>query len=127
MELTKTQYRVNERMEKAKLLKMNHHVIATAEVMDIHVRDYYAQLGKAFNNLILRHTRRAKNGFRNQPLNVQLEEISQDSITPEIKRIAGLDNPNHPHLGVAKELAEDTFYRIMDEYSPNLNWGDRII
>jgi len=43
-----------------------------------------------------------------------------NKIKPTIDRLARLNSPNNPHVGVAKELAEDTFYKIMEICKPIL-------
>jgi len=43
-------------------------------------------------------------------------DILSSASSLQLEKIADLNNPNHPHIGIAKELVEDAFYDIMDEY-----------
>ncbi|MDD5192663.1 MAG: hypothetical protein PHH54_04820 [Candidatus Nanoarchaeia archaeon] len=84
------------------------------------VRGYYHSLSEKFDDFVFMHIERATNGFRRLTLAEQLNELS--AIRPTIEKIADLDNPNHPHIGVARELAEETFYTIRDIYYPALKY-----
>jgi hypothetical protein len=89
--------------------------IFTAGLMHPHVKDYYEELSKKFNKVILRHWERANNGFKH--LTLEEKEKRLNKIKPTIDRLAQLNNPNHPHIGVARELSEDVFYEIMRAYN----------
>ncbi len=91
----------------------------TSSNLNIYVREYYQELDEKFKRLIFYHLERVRNGFRRKTYKTQLKEISL--IRPAIDKIAGLDNPDHPHIGIARELAEQTFYELQKIYSPALN------
>jgi len=92
--------------------------IFTANFMHSHISDYYKRLSKKFNKIIIGHRERVKNGFKYLPLKEKINKINK--IKPRLDRVAQLNNPNHPHIGVAKELAEEAFYEIVKIYSPIL-------
>lgn len=110
-----TPKQVEKTKNKLLIEKMEERSNAAAEVMNLFVSDYYRELSKKFDNVIIRHMERAKNGFKDLPLEEKLRRINK--IKPTIDRLARINNPDHPHIGVAKELIENTFYRIMDVYA----------
>ena len=82
------------------------------------VRDYARSLNNQFMDFTFKQIKIANNGFKGKTLDGQLQHIS--NIKKEIRRIADLDNPNHPHIGVAKELAKETYCGLMEIYNPIL-------
>lgn len=88
-------------------------------VMHPFVMGYSRELSEKLNKVIIRHIERANNGFKYLPLEEKLERVNK--IKPTIDRLAQVNNPNNPHVGIARELAEEAFYKIMGIYSPILN------
>jgi len=82
------------------------------------VRKYARSLGLELSEFVFEQMQRAQNGFQRMTLTEQLQKMS--TIKPLIDLIADVDNPNHPHIGVAREFAEQTFYRVMEIYTPLL-------
>ncbi|MDP3026441.1 MAG: hypothetical protein Q8N63_01945 [Nanoarchaeota archaeon] len=116
--------RVTEReveKEKMQILfqKMSEASYSLASSLNPHVESYCLQLSQKFDEFLFDHIKRARNGFGDQPLYNQLQELS--AIRTEIDEIAGIDNPNHPFIGVARELADRTFDTARDIYKPFLN------
>lgn len=103
---------------KKKLLIEKMRGYSGANAMHPFIRDYYGELSKKFNRVIIRFMERANNGFNHLLLEEKLQRVNK--IKSTIDRLARVNNPNNLHIGVAKELAEDTFYKIMSVYSPIL-------
>src|SRR4030042_4546846 len=74
------------------------------------VINYYKELEKKFNKFIIAHSKRIRNGFKYLPLAEKIKKINK--IRPDIEWIAQLNNPNHPHIGLARELSEEVFYKL---------------
>jgi len=109
---------IEKTQKKALTEKLDCASIDIARSMNLYVSSYYEELGLKFNKIIIAHRKRAKNGFKYLPLKEQQKRLSK--IRPAIERIAQLNNPNHLHIGVARELAENVFYEIKRVYAPIL-------
>jgi len=107
--------------EKMKILfqKMSEASYNLAANLNPHVESYCLQLSQRFDQFIFDNMKRARNGFGDQPLYEQLQEIS--AIRAKIEEIAEIDNPDHPFIGVARELADNTFCKVHGIYEPFLN------
>lgn len=111
--------RTSEKRKNEILLQKMQDTFFTSSDLNPYVRDYYCQLNQRFNTFIFCHIKRARNGFREKSLDKKLKKLSL--IRPAIDKIADLNNSNHPHIGVARELAEQTFYSVQGIYTNAIN------